>query len=235
MQERPQRVPAHVAIARVLGTQIVTGAIAPGSLLPSENVYSVREGVSRSVIREAMRMLMSKRLIESRPKLGTRVRARCDWNLLDPDVLQWSFASTPDDQFVRDLFDLRLILEPAAAALAASNRDSHQLTLMARALEKMARYGLATSEGLSADQCFHDILFKATGNALLANLSSSISAAVRWTTSFKYRNYPPRDPLPLHRDVFEALLSADPQAAKQAMATLVEQARLDTEAVLISR
>jgi DNA-binding FadR family transcriptional regulator len=222
-----------VKISRDLGVAIVTGGHPPGYLLPGEVEFAEQLGVSRSVVREALRMLAAKGLLESRPKAGTRIRDRSHWNLLDPDLLGWMFEGAPPLEFVRDLFQLRMIVEPAAAELAALGRSSRQLSRMGHALEMMEEHGLATAEGQAADQQFHAVILEATGNELLMTLSGSISAAVRWTTFFKYRtSRHPRDPIPQHRVLFEAIANADPAAARTATEALVRQAQLDTEASL---
>lgn len=233
MASSERREPAHMSIARDLGVEIVTGRREPGSLLPGEVELAERLGVARNVVREALRMLAARGLVESRPKTGTRIRERRHWAFLDPVVLSWMFEGAPPLAFVRSLFELRMIVEPAAAALAAQSRDARQLARMGQALEEMAAHGLSTPEGQSADQRFHAIILEATGNELLVSLSAGISAAVRWTTFFKYRTKrPPRDPLPDHRVLFEAIARGDAAGAQAATEALVRQARLDTEAAL---
>ncbi|RDE07230.1 FadR/GntR family transcriptional regulator [Sphingomonas aracearum] len=228
-----RRNPQHVLLSRELGVAIVTGTHPPGTLLPGEVEIAERRGISRSVVREALRMLSAKGLLQSRPKAGTRVRERVHWNLLDPDLLAWMFEGTPPPGFVRSLFELRLIVEPAAAELAARHRTGAQLSRLGHALERMGMHGLATPEGQAADQEFHTVLLEATGNELLLGLASSIAAAVRWTTFFKYRaSRQPRDPMPAHRALFEAIAAGDEAAANAATATLIRQAQADTEAAL---
>lgn len=225
--------PAHVKVSKDLGVAIVTGRYQPGYVLPGEVEFAAQKGVSRSVVREALRMLSAKGLVESRPKTGTRVRERSQWNLLDPDLLAWMFEGAPPREFVRSLFQLRMIVEPAAAELAAVGRTARQLSRMGHALELMARHGLSTREGQAADQQFHATILEATGNELLVTLSGSISAAVRWTTFFKYRtSRHPRDPVPAHHVLFEAIANSDPGAARAATEALIRQAQLDTEASL---
>jgi DNA-binding FadR family transcriptional regulator len=225
--------PVHVKVAKNLGVAIVTGVHPPGTLLLGEIDFAKQLGVSRSVVREALRMLGAKGLIDSRPKAGTRVRDRNHWNLLDPDLLAWMFEAPPPRGFVRSLFQLRMIVEPAAAELAALGRSARQLSLLGHSLEMMAHHGLGTPEGQAADQQFHTTILEATNNELLVSLSGSISAAVRWTTIFKYRaNRAPRDPMPPHRALFEAIAASDAPAAHAATAALVRQAQLDTEAAL---
>ncbi len=142
-------------MARTLGIAILAGRHAPGEVLPGEIEFSEQLGISRTAYREAMRILSAKGLVESKPKTGTRVSDRSRWNLLDPDILAWTFESEPSEAFIRDLFELRQIVEPAAAALAAERRSEADLARMERALDAMARHGLATPEGRAADRAFH--------------------------------------------------------------------------------
>ena len=233
MAKGERRGPAHVSIARTLGIAIVTGDHASGSTLPGELDLAAAFGVSRSVIREALRMLSAKGLVESRPKAGTRVRERAQWNLLDPELLAWMFEGAPSLGFVRALFQLRMIVEPAAAELAARQRDDAQLDRMAGALTMMTEHGLRTQEGQDADQRFHATILEATDNELLVSLSSSIAAAVRWTTFFKYRvQHEYADPIPLHRDLFDAIAGGDGTTARRMTERLIGQAERDTETAL---
>jgi DNA-binding FadR family transcriptional regulator len=235
---RQQALRLHGTIARDIGVRIVSGRIAPGRVLNGEIEASERLKVSRTAYREAVRILAAKGLIESRPKLGTRVSEPRCWHLLDPDVISWIFTGTPDERLLRALFELRTIVEPAAAALAAAKRSPQQLQALRGALDDMATSTLAAEEGRRADRNFHSILLEASGNPFLASLESGVAAAVNWTTVFKQRNRPlPRDPLPDHERVYEAVASGDAAAARAAMAELVYLALLDTtgEGVISSR
>src|SRR5262245_901565 len=118
---RPLRL--HGSIAREIGTLIVSGHFAPGQLLDGEVEASQRRKVSRTAYREAMRILAAKGLVHCRPRVGTRVSALEQWHLLDPDVLSWVFSGEPAPRVLDGLFELRSIVEPAAAALAAARRN----------------------------------------------------------------------------------------------------------------
>lgn len=219
----------HGSIARDLGVQIVSGRHRPGHILKGEVDASDRLKVSRTAYREAVRILAAKGLVESRPKVGTRVSLPERWHLLDPDVLSWIFEQEPDDRLVNGLFELRRIVEPQAAALAAERRTEADLTAMAQALDGMAKHSLAVDAGRLADQNFHAALLRASGNAFLASLISSIAAAVTWTTIFKQRHHQlARDPVPDHARVYEAVRAGNPAAAQRAMTALLELALLDT-------
>ena len=219
----------HGTIARDLGVLIVSGRYKPGEILNGEIAASDRLHVSRGAYREAVRILAAKGLVESKPKVGTRISQPERWHLLDPDVLAWIFEFEPDDTLLTGLFELRRIVEPAAAAMAARRRSEADLESMREALVGMSKHTLATEAGQVADQNFHSALLRATGNAFIVSLTSGVGAAVSWTTIFKQRLNPlVRDPLPDHQRVYEAIKAADPAAAHAAMENLVDLALLDT-------
>lgn len=216
-------------VARDIGILIVSGRYKPGDLLGGEIEASERLNVSRTAYREAVRILAAKGLVEVRPKIGTRVSPREKWHLLDPDILSWIFRYEPEEDLLESLFELRKIVEPEAAALAAKRRSEAQLKVMGEAVDAMAQHTLATEEGRLADQNFHAALLEASGNPFLISLTSSVSAAVTWTTVFKQRRRPlKRDPIPDHLRVYEAIRASDPEAAFGAMADLIDMALIDT-------
>ena len=139
--ERGKALRLHGTIARDIGVRIVSGRIPPGRVLNGEIEASERLNVSRTAYREAVRILAAKGLIESRPKLGTRVSEPRHWHLLDPDVISWIFSSTPDERLMSALFELRTVVEPAAAALAAQRRTAEHLRVMRQATEEELSHG----------------------------------------------------------------------------------------------
>ncbi|MCP3735774.1 FadR family transcriptional regulator [Sphingomonas sp. RP10(2022)] len=221
------------AVANNLGIAILSGRYAPGDVLSGEIAAAEALDVSRGAYREAVQVLTAKGLVESRPKTGTHVLPRERWNLLDPDVLAWAFAGEPDPRLVRSLFELRLVIEPAAAAFAAERRTRTDIKRMGEALKTMRHHSLATAEGRSADRDFHDALLHATDNDAMIVLGSSIGAAVAWTTQFKQRTRAlPRDPIPDHARVYDAVVARDVAGASAAMRLLVEQALADTRGAM---
>jgi DNA-binding FadR family transcriptional regulator len=220
----------HGTIARDLGVRIVSGRIPPGSMLDGEIEASERLKVSRTAYREAVRILAAKGMVESRPKFGTRISEAWRWHLLDPDVISWIFsADQPDERLLEALFELRTIIEPGAAALAAARRTEAQLQALRRALDRMAEKSLAGAAGQEADREFHSLLLEASGNAFLASFTSGVAAGVAWTTIYKQRKSPlTRDPIPDHKKVYEAVAKRDPKAARAAMTRLIRLALLDT-------
>jgi DNA-binding FadR family transcriptional regulator len=222
----------HGTIARRLGISIVSGRVKPGDLLDGEIASSEQFAVSRTVYREAVRILAAKGLVDSRPKVGTRINARSHWNLLDPDVLDWTFESDPDRQLLDSLFELRNMVESAAAGLAAQRRSAAHLKAMRAALKGMAMHSLATEAGRQADLDFHTALLNATGNPFIISLTNGVSAAIRTTTIFKQRKQPlRRDPIPDHRRVLEAIAARNAAKAQGAMSELIELARIDTPVI----
>jgi DNA-binding FadR family transcriptional regulator len=217
------------AVAHYLGTAIVSGRIPPGTRLTGEVANAEALNVSRSAYREAVQVLTAKGLVEGKPKAGTRVLPRSRWNLLDPMVLAWAFDGEPDVEFVRDLFELRAVVEPVIARFAAERRSDEQLARLAGALEEMRGRTLATEAGQAADREFHETLLEAAHNEVMMSLAASIGAAVQWTTTFKLRGRSlPRDPVPDHARVYDAIAAGDGKAAAEAMQTLVDLAHKDT-------
>ena len=227
----PERL--HTAIARDLGVAIAAGTLSPGDTLSGEVASSAQLEVSRTAYREAVRILAAKGLVESRTRTGTRVSPRHRWHILDPDVLGWFLQTHPSEAFVRDLFEVRMMVEPAAAAFAAERATAHDLRVMAAALDEMDRLKLSTEAGRAADRGFHHAILAATQNEAIMALSSSVGAAIRWTTLFKQRvQVHPRDPMPEHRLVLDAITGRNPDAARARMTELVRFALSDMHASL---
>jgi DNA-binding FadR family transcriptional regulator len=223
------RIPAQIAAD--LGANIVSGRLKAGTMLDGEVEASGQRQVSRSAYREAVRILRAKGLVESRTKIGTMVSEIEKWHLLDPDVLGWMCSRDPTPQMLVSLFELRITVEPEAAAFAAQRRTQAQLYAMEDALREMERETLQTEKGRAADRMFHSILLAASQNAFLATLSSSVAAAVDLSTFFKQRTRRlTRDAVPDHWRVHRAIAAGDPKGARKAMRHLVKSAFEDTTA-----
>lgn len=219
-------------IVEELGSSIVSGQFAPGSILPTEGVYSARLQVSRTSLREAIKMLSGKGLVESRPKTGTRVRQRSEWNMLDPDVTAWAFRNGPDRDYARAFFEFRQIFEPAAARLAAGRRGGGDLECMRDGLDGMAAAG-SRDEWIGPDLSFHRAILVATGNELLISLGHLLVPAL--TRSFAIVNVDAdrrKASVPQHRAVYTAIRRQDPPAAEAAMVKLLDEALLDLEEMI---
>jgi DNA-binding FadR family transcriptional regulator len=227
----PVRLRVHGSIAREIGLSIVSGRLRPGHVLAGEIEASEKRQVSRTAYREAIRILCAKGLIQSRPRTGTRVARISDWHLLDPDVLEWLFTGDPKPEVIHGVFELRTIVEPAAAALAAARRSQAHLTEMRRALDSMALHTLHKPEGREADKAFHAALLASTSNPFVISLTNGVTAAVNALTEFKQRLAKiTRDPVPDHIRVYDAIAAKDADAARDAMVRLIRLAVLDMPA-----
>jgi len=221
------------AIARDIGVKMVSGALRAGNVPEIETDASTRLKVSRTAYREAIRILVAKGLVNTKPKIGTRVSAREQWHLPDPDVLSWIFQAEPDYELVRRLFELRKMIEPEAAALAAERHTSQHLKAMASALEVMRRTKTVEKEWRDAAEQFHAALLDASSNPFLLSLTASINTAMSWSTIYKQRDGPlRRDPVPDHRRVYQAIAGFNSIAARQAMTRLVDLALNDIRVAL---
>jgi DNA-binding FadR family transcriptional regulator len=215
----------HGHVVQVLGQRIVSGVIKQGEILPPEATMAEEMDVSRTSLREAMKVLSAKGLVEARPKVGTRVRDARYWSQLDADVLAWRCASMPTSDFVQKLSEMREIVEPAAAASAARHRNVIQLKRMQVAFEDMEA-AHDPEAWTSADIDFHEAILAATGNELLISLFSVIETALssyftmsaHTATNFKYS-------LPQHRMVLQAIKDKDPEAAQKAMLKVISDTK----------
>jgi DNA-binding FadR family transcriptional regulator len=213
----------HGQIVHTLGRQIVGGAIAPGELLPQQ----VGSGASRTVMREVIKVLVTKGLVESRPRTGTRVLPRDAWNLLDPDVLAWRGLATSPSEFLRKLTEVRLVVEPAAAELAAQRAGQAELEAIDTAFRGMERALEPDPEDFDAfnsyDMEFHRGIVRACGNDLLEQMGHVIHSAL--LLSFEATSRLPgrsRESLPHHRAILEAIRRRQVKRAGRAMRSLVE-------------
>jgi DNA-binding FadR family transcriptional regulator len=230
----PERKSMHPQIVRDLGMRIVAGEFPPGSKLPAEAVLLGTFQVSRSVLREAVRVLVAKGLVVSRQRAGVIVRPRSDWHLLDPDVLYWLIQSKPAGDFVETLMTVRRIFEPAAAALTARVATDEQLRGIAEAYAGMEA-AKTPDELLEPDLAFHRRIAEATGNDLLGYIGNMLSLALR--ESIKLSSKLPDThalSLPRHKAILTALLNHDPLGARQATLVQLEETRVDISRILDS-
>ena len=212
----------HGALVHDVGLRIVRGELEPGDPLPAEDQLSGELAVSRTVLREAIKVLAAKRLVESRPKTGTRVLPRREWNLLDPDVLAWQLEAGPDRRFLEDMLELRALIEPAAVRLAAVRATEGEISVLEATCEEMLQAGDDLDAWIGPDLRFHSVLLQASHNELLEQLTTIVGAVLR--TLFEFSSRPPGTfvrAAPLHVAIVEALRSRDPQAADAAMLRLI--------------
>lgn len=230
----------HGSVVESLGRAIVGGRYPEGTALPVEADLATTLEVSRTVIREAIRALAARGLVEARPMRGTTVRPRREWRLLDPDVLRWWVEVEGASTILHDLLEVRAIVEPPAAriaALRATAGDRH-------AIEAACRDLVAASDRVDrfveADLRLHGAILAACGNAVLDDLAEAVAATLRLGRQVQARiaadELPRlRDSLPLHEQVVRAIVAGRPAAAERHMRALVEAAARDAELVLGER
>ncbi|WP_405825857.1 FadR family transcriptional regulator [Streptomyces sp. NBC_01390] len=220
----------HGQAVEELGRRIIRGDYPPGSVVDPAN-FETELGVSKTVVREAMRVLASKGLLESRQKRGTTIRPRADWNLLDSDLLRWQGSSAPTDAFLEDLAEVRAIVEPAGARLAATRRTAADLDAMRQALVAMAAAGTDAAAMVEADLAFHRALLDSAHNELLSRMEVVIEAGLRVRDRIVHGAQHFSDSIPVHQELVDAVEAGDPDAAAAAVASLLAQASDDLAAV----
>ncbi len=227
----------HERIANALGEQIVGGSLAQGQALPTEIELCAALSVSRSALREAFKLLSAKRLIVSRQKVGTLVRPRSEWNMLDPEVLAWHLRAAPTDAFVTGLFEVRQTIEPAAAALAAERRSAAALARIEAALADMARFQDGSGDVTAADVRFHQGILDATENYFLASFGAVIenSLTASFRLSWDVRHHTPEFSLRQHHGVLKAITERNAAEAHALMTRLLDAAFEDVRASLLRR
>jgi DNA-binding FadR family transcriptional regulator len=219
-----------------LGAAIVAGRYGPGSTIPPEPLLCEELGVSRTVVREAVKSLIAKGLVSSGPKVGTRVLEPQQWNWFDPDVVAWQSKAGLTREYLRDLQELRRVVEPAAVRMAAERATPEDLAEIESAYAGMKKAVEEGGDYVTHDLRFHQGLLKACHNRMLVQMSKALSALLR--TSFEIstsRKDGPRNSLPLHRAVADAVAAHDPVRAERAIIMLIDGAREDIELVLASR
>jgi DNA-binding FadR family transcriptional regulator len=215
----------HGRIVHTLGRRILRGEIRPGDALEAGSAMVA----SRTALREAIKVLAAKGLVEAKPKIGTRVTPRESWNLLDPDVMAWQHDGIPRPTFLRKLTEVRAVIEPRAAAFAAERADAAGIAALERAFDDMAA-ALAQPDGgdveafVEADMRFHLTILRACGNDLLEQMTRVVYSAL--AVSFHTTSRLPgsaRRSLPKHRAILRAIAAGEPDRAQQAMGSLVSE------------
>ncbi|MES2687366.1 MAG: FadR/GntR family transcriptional regulator [Pseudomonadota bacterium] len=219
-----------------LGEAIVAGRYAVGASIPPEPVLCQELGVSRTVVREAVKSLIAKGLMTTGPKVGTRVLSEDHWNWFDPDVIIWQSKAGLTAEFLRDLQDLRRVVEPAAMRLAAERATPQDIAEVEAAYAGMKHAVEHGGDYVTHDLRFHQGLLRASRNRMLVQMSKALGALLR--TSFEIstrRKDGPVQSLPLHRAVLDAVIAHRPDEAEIAIRVLIDGAKEDIEEVLASR
>lgn len=213
-------------VAGTIGRRIVTGRHRPGETLPTEPQIQAEFGVSRTAVREAIRLLSAKGLTVSRPKIGTRVRPTVDWNMLDSDVLRWQVDDSPSEEFVHALFEMREIIEPAAAARAAERATDDEIRALRMAMAGIEGEPRGSGTQIDADIDFHMIILEASRNPMLRSLGAMIRSTLEITFSLGWRVMA-HDAVVQHREILEAIAARDSEAAFLSMRRLLRNSKGD--------
>ena len=205
-------------VSRELGRRIVGGHYKENALIEDEGKLAQRFGVSKSVIREGVKLLVSKGLLEVKRGSGTRVRRRASWALLDDDVLAWHLSTDPKPAFLRQLLDMRRMMEPKAAAWAAAHGTTEQHAEIEAAQIRMEEGSTSIEDFVVADALFHRAILRAANNDLLLSMEGVIFSAL--LSSIRLTNRDPREnatSIPFHRKVLEAIQARDSALAEEMM------------------
>lgn len=209
-------------VSQQLGVDIVRGLYAAGQTLPTEVTLAKHWNISRSAVREGICILASKGLVETRTKAGTIVTERVRWNLLDPLILSWMRMSDPDESFIRALLELRYIIEPQAASLAAKRRTEEDVDDLRRFLEIIHSQGRTEEAARRADLQFHTTIFKAAKNQTFIPLIDPVEASIAWSQTYRARhNIDVRSSADSYHRIVEAIASQDDSEARWQMEMLI--------------
>ncbi|WP_111642184.1 FadR/GntR family transcriptional regulator [Marinimicrobium alkaliphilum] len=214
----------HQVVHR-LGGAIVQGSYGVGEAFPTEAELCNSYNMSRSVIREAVKMLAAKGLISSRPRQGIRVQPNNQWNMFDADVLQWTLSARPSLQLLREFTELRIGIEPEAAILASRKQNPDNIRAIEAGLKRMREAERGNDDPLEADIAFHTAILVASENRFFIQLRNFIQTALRVSiastnqikgvTMASYRD---------HEKVYDAIAAGQPEAAHDAMSGLLIEA-----------
>ncbi len=223
----------HGMVMNSLGSRIVRGELPSGALLDPEALM-VEFEVSRTVVREALKTLAAKGLVHARPKLGTHATDRSQWQLLDVDVMRWRVEGEVDRRLVLELDEVRTVIEPAAAAMAAKSHSPEQLSAIREAHAAMAAAFERGDESLHVDNdvAFHLAILAASGNELLERFEVILEPALRARHALATKHATSAEYLDLHLAVYEAIRDERADDARDRAAELMHRSARDLEQIL---
>lgn len=218
-RNRKRNLFAHVV--EELGARIVRGDLKSNESFSIEADLGHEFGASRSVIREAVKSLSARGLIESRTRTGIRVLPPIHWNLLDPEILSWRYSAMPLAEFYRELFEIRFMIEPKAAALAAKRAAAAELAEIAAAFGDMVAASGHGTSGAEADLRFHRAILAAAQNPLLLQMGNLIAVGLDISHQISSESFTVF--LPLHKKVLDAIAARQPGRATTSMERLLKE------------
>lgn len=212
-------------IVQRLGQEIVCGVYGAKNPFPIEAELCKRLGVSRSVLREAVKMLTTKGLLNARPRQGTWVEPETNWNLLDPDVLRWFLERKFSPTLLLEFTQVRLAIEPMAASMAARLATDEAKAAIVAALGRMKAAERGEDDPLESDIAFHVAILRASGNRFLTQMRDLIDVALRTSIRLTNRRKGVRlASIADHQKVSDAILAGDADGASRAMRALMLEA-----------
>lgn len=230
-QSRRPRVRHNVTAA--IGADICGGRFPPGTVLPRESDLCETYGVSRTVIRESLKVLETKGLVHGRPRVGTLVLDRSEWNVLDAQILEWMGPDVLSAELLSSILEARRTVEPAAAFLAASRATTQEIADLERACDEMGDAEGDLEVFTAADTRFHETLLKASHNKVFQQLSSIIHAALSHALHASNRAAVKRDEaLHVHRELVDALRMRDAVRAEACSRTILDLAARDLSSLI---
>ena len=217
----------HAEVARSIGIDIISGRLAEGARLPGDAELTATFGVSRPELRESVKTLVAKGLLSTKARVGTVVRGRSDWNMFDPDVLAWHLDAGIDKRFLADLAEIRLAIEPRAAALAAERRSDGDVAAMRMAMAQMEREPSTSVAFADADLALHIAVANASGNPFMRSIGAVIEAALRasFVLSAPVETADRDTVLVWHQRIIDAIADGNPEAASEAMIEVIYNGR----------
>ncbi|HEY4199290.1 MAG TPA: FadR/GntR family transcriptional regulator [Devosiaceae bacterium] len=231
-KSREKRSNLHFAVAGEIGSEVVSGHLPVGKLIPTEPELCTRFNVSRTVVREAVKLLSSKGLLRTSSGIGTWVSPASEWNFLDPMVFSWIQESDNAESTIEHLFAFRRAVEPAAAAEAARGATREQVEAIETALEMMYAAKTDFAKWIEGDVDFHTAIYIASNNVFMAPLANLFRQYFQMSFRVSSSNFHHQHCLQEHRDVFEAIRDKQPDAARKAVDILLFRADEDAKTVL---
>jgi DNA-binding FadR family transcriptional regulator len=213
----------HAEVARTIGVDIIAGRYAEGARLPGDAELIAMFGVSRPVLRESVKTLVAKGLLSTKARVGTVVRERGAWNMFDADVLAWHLDAGIDRRFLNDLAEIRLAVEPRAAALAASQRTEADIIELRRSMERMRQEASDSVAFADADLALHVAVANASGNLFMRSIGHVIEAALRasFLLSAPVETEDRETVLLWHQRIVDSIEGGDAEMATRAMVEVI--------------
>jgi len=225
MRPRGRRQNLTSSIVQDLGVAIVTGTYSARNPFPVEAQLCRQYGASRTALREAVKMLTAKGLLGARPRHGTWVQPESKWNLLDPDILGWMLERKFSPALLTEFTEVRLAIEPLAAALAATAAGRADQQAVRDAVERMRAAERGEDDPLASDIAFHVAVLRASRNRFFAQLAELTSTALRFSIRMtnRYKGVELAS-VADHKRIADAIIAGRPAAAAGAMRRMIREA-----------